>query len=349
MEFERRSFAGRKKKRSALPRILGALVLVGLLAWFWYARSLGPVDAGSQARVTLTVPTGAGLSAVAADLEEKDLIKSPFAFKTHARVNGQDRLIRAGTYVLQPSMTATEILAVLTGGETGEVSITIPEGYTIEEIDALMAEKGFTKPDMIRLCSLTCSFSEFPFLPGASGYGGQVEGYAFPDTYFIGGEGSDPHAFLSRLLQTFESKVIDGMASEIEESGRSLQDIMTMASLIEKEAANDSERPIISGILWKRLDEGIILGVDAAVRYAVNKEPGEPLTRQDLQSDSPYNIRLKAGLPHGPIANPGLKSIEAALHPEESPYYYYLHGTDGNIRYAVTNDEHNANKARYLR
>ncbi len=121
-----------------------------------------------------------------------------------------------------------------------------------------------------------------------------------------------------------------------------------MASLIEKEAAGDSERGTISGILWKRLDEGIVLGVDAAVRYAVQKEPREPLTRADLESDSPYNIRVRAGLTPGPIANPGLASIEAALKPQASPYYYYLHGTDGQIRYATTNEEHNVNKAKYL-
>ena len=105
---------------------------------------------------------------------------------------------------------------------------------------------------------------------------------------------------------------------------------------------------MVSGILWKRFDEGMGLGVDAAIRYILDK-PTAVLTRVDLEVDSPYNLRKYRGLPPGPIANPGIRSIEAALRPQASDYYYYLHGTDGVIRYAVTNDEHNENKARYLR
>lgn len=333
-----------------LPRTIGILVVAIVLVWWWYRSALGAVDPSSQARVTMTVPAGAGLSSVASDLEEKNLIRSLFAFSTHARWNGQDRLIRAGTYVLRPSMDAAGILEVLTGGQTGEVSVTIPEGYTVADIDRLMAAKGFSATGAIVACAQTCDFSAFAFLPPPyDGPGGRIEGYLYPDTFFVGGEGSDPQAFLSRLLQTFEAKVVDALAADIAASGKPLHEIVTMASLIEEEAANNAERPVIAGILWKRLDQGIILGVDASVRYAVDKPPREPLTRADLESASPYNIRAKGGLPPGPIANAGLASIKAALDPDATPYFYYLHGTDGNIRYAVTNDEHNANKAKYLR
>lgn len=349
MMFEHRSLREPKKR----PRVLrfAAIALVALIvgSWLWYRSALGAADSSSDARVPFAVPTGAGLSSVAADLEEKDLIRSSFAFSTHARWNGQDRLIRAGAYVLQPSMTAAEILEVLTGGAAGEVSITIPEGFTVADIDRLMAAKGFTATGAIMECSKTCAFADFPFLPTTGGPGGRVEGYLYPDTYFVGGEGSDPEAFLGRLLSTFKTKVVDGLNDGIAASGKSLHEIVTMASLVEKEAAGDDERAPIAGILWKRLDVGMILGVDAAVRYAVDKKPTQPLTGTDLASDSPYNIRRHAGLTPGPIANPGFSSIQAALEPETTPYFYYLHGTDGQIRYAVTNDEHNANKAKYLR
>lgn len=338
----------RTPRSKRLSRLGAAVAIVSLVAWAWYVRALGAPDAGSQARVTLSVPSGASLSEVASDLAGKGLIRSPLAFSTHARWNGQDRLIRAGTYVLLPSMSATDILHVLTGGEAGEVSLTIPEGFTVADIDRLMAARGFTATGAILACAKECDFSEFAFLPASGGPGGRVEGYLYPDTYFVGGEAGNPRALLGRLLSTFEAKVVGGLAAEIAASGKPLHEIVTMASLIEKEAANDGERGPIAGILWKRLDEGIILGVDAAVRYAVGKRT-EPLTRADLAVDSPYNIRARAGLPPGPIANPGLASIRAALAPEETPYYYYLHGSDGQIRYARTNDEHNANKAKYLR
>lgn len=343
-----RRFVGLRKNRSMLRRGIAFLVLGTFVVWWWYRASLGAVDPSSDVRVTFTVPAGAGFSTVTDGLEEKDAIRSPLAFTIRARWAGKDRLVRAGTYVLKQSMSADEVLDVLTGGVTGEVSVTIPEGYTVADIDRLMAAKGFTATGAIVECSKTCAFAGFTFLPPRGGPGGRAEGYLYPDTYFVGGEGSDPEAFLGRLLTTFNAKVVDGMATDIAATGKTLHEIVTMASLVEKEAAGDDERAPIAGILWKRLDVGMILGVDAAVRYAVGKRT-EPLTSADLDSDSPYNIRAKQGLTPGPIANPGIKSIEAAILPETTPYFYYLHGTDGVIRYAVTNDEHNANRAKYLR
>lgn len=349
MQIERRTFGHeRKKSTRGFLKAFVAFDAVVLCAILWFFAALRPVDAGSDARVNVTVPAGAGFSAVTGLLDGKDVIRSPLAFTIRARWAGKDRLVRAGTYVLKQSMSADEVLEVLTGGVTGEVSVTIPEGYTVADIDRLMAAKGFTATGAIVECSKTCAFAGFTFLPPRGGPGGRAEGYLYPDTYFVGGEGSDPEAFLGRLLTTFNAKVVDGMATDIAATGKTLHEIVTMASLVEKEAAGDDERAPIAGILWKRLDVGMILGVDAAVRYAVGKRT-EPLTSADLDSDSPYNIRAKQGLTPGPIANPGIKSIEAAILPETTPYFYYLHGTDGVIRYAVTNDEHNANKARYLR
>ncbi len=350
MNFERREFRGQKKTRKLPFMLIGVIFVLTVAAiTLWFRAALGPVDSSTSARVSVVIPSGATSGEIATLLKQADVITGRDVFLLYIRFSGRDQSLRAGSYVLGSSMTMAEVVDVLTGGAAGEVSITIPEGFTVADIDRMMAAKGFAATGAIIACAKTCDFSAFTFLPASSdGPGGRVEGYLYPDTYFVGGEASDPQALLSRLLSTFDAKVTQGLAAEIAASGRPLHEIMTMASLIEEEAANDSERAIISGILWKRLDEGIVLGVDAAVRYAVQKEPREPLTRADLESDSPYNIRVRAGLPPGPIANPGLASIEAALKPEASPYYYYLHGTDGQIRYARTNDEHNQNKAKYL-
>ena len=326
-----------------------ACVVSVALVYGLYSHGLSPIDSSSKASFTVTIPTGASFSSVAHDLADRDIIRSYRSFSFHAWWSGRDRLVRAGTYVLRSSMDADAILEILTGGAAGEVSVTIPEGFTVADIDRLMASKGFTATGAIVACAKACDFSAFPFLPAdRSGPGGNVEGYLYPDTYFVGGEGSDPHAFLSRLLSTFQLKIVDGLKEDIAASKKPLFDIVTMASLVEKEAANDAERAPIAGILWKRLDVGMILGVDAAVRYAVGKRT-EPLTNADLAIDSPYNIRAKQGLPPGPIANPGLASIRASLAPQATPYFYYLHGNDGQIRYAETNEEHNRNRAKYLR
>jgi len=174
-----------------------------------------------------------------------------------------------------------------------------------------------------------------------------LEGYLFPDTYFVNPDEFVAKFFLERMLGTFRTRVVEVLESDIVSSGRSLEEIVTMASLIERETKTDEERPMVAGILWKRFDAKQGLDVDATVRYALQK-PVEPLTKNDLENRSPYNTRRFAGLPPGPIANPGLKSTQAALHPTESRYWYYLHGSDGVIRYAETNEEHNANKVKYL-
>jgi len=153
---------------------------------------------------------------------------------------------------------------------------------------------------------------------------------------------------LERLLTTTRKNIVDYYAPDIEKSGRTLHELLTMASLIEEETRADEERATVSGILWKRYDDGRGLGVDATVRYILDK-PSAEITVADLNTNSPYNTRKFRGLPPGPIASPGIKSFIAALYPQDSEYWYYLHGTDGDIHYAVGNEEHNINRYKYIR
>ena len=147
------------------------------------------------------------------------------------------------------------------------------------------------------------------------------------------------------MIRNFESRI--SSIYDKENSSRSLEDIIIMASIVEKETNNKDNRAIVAGILWKRLDIGMLIGADATTRYGIQKFT-EALTYDDLDSDSPYNTRKIRGLPPGPICNPGLKSIKASINPEESDYLYYLHDPNGDIHYAQDNDEHNANKRKYL-
>ncbi len=201
-------------------------------------------------------------------------------------------------------------------------------------------------------CAQTCDFSSFTFLPKNNSdmapRGGKVEGYLYSDTYYVDVGNFVPKFFLERLLSTFKDRVVDNYASDIKASNHSLNQIITVASLIEEETRNASERPVVAGIIWKRLDQHMILGIDAAVRYVLDRG-NDPLTSSDLQVDSPYNLRKFQGLPPGPIGSPSLSSIKAALHPEPSPYFYYLHDAKGFIHYAITNDEQNANREKYLK
>jgi UPF0755 protein len=330
--------------------LIGIIVCV-LIGWrWWYTSALSPVDPLSDQRISVTIPSGTSSAEIADVLEEKGLIKSSSAFLSYAKKEGKAVSLQAGTFVLMPSMSVAEIVNALSTGETQEMSVTIPEGYTVKDIDALLTEKGLIEAGEAIECANTCDFTSFSFLPSLRGLahrGGRLEGYLYPDTYFIDTSDFNVKFFFERMLGTFRTKVIDAFGDDIGASERSLHEVVTIASLVEEESRHAEERAMVAGILWKRFDEGIGLYVDASNRYILDK-PTATITVADLNLDSPYNLRKYRGLPPGPIANPSISSIEAALNPEASPYYYYLHGSDGQIHYAVTNDEHNANRAKYL-
>ncbi len=333
-----------------MKRLIPLIIIVLLGVSPVYFLSLRAVDAHDEVRKTVNVESGWSVGQIAAMLEEEGLIRSPFAFKLYTKLHGLQNDLQAGQFVLKPSMSTSEVIDVMRTGEAEELIITIPEGYTVKDIDALMVEKGLSQPGDITRCAQECDFSEFAFLSSSGELakrGGKVEGYLYPDTYFVLVQGFTPESFLKRLLGTFESKVVQDLATDLKASSRSLEDIVTMASLIEEEAAHDDERATIAGILWKRFDGGMGLGVDATVRYIVDKQ-SDAITTADLDIDNAYNTRKFRGLPPGPIANPGIRSIQAALKPEASAYLFYLHDPKGQIHYAETNDQHNENRAKYL-
>lgn len=329
--------------------LLLAIIIAACVAW--YHLSLRPLNGSDSTAKPVTIVSGFSVSDIAGVLKRKELIRSPLAFSFYARLHGLQNALQAGEFALEPSMSVSEIMTALRQGQVTEVPLTIPEGFTVKDIDALLVQKGLIAAGAFTLCAQTCDLSAFDFLPKSNSLakrGGRVEGYLFPDTYMVFTKRFDSKAFLERLLQTFHSRVVTDLAPDIAASRHSLHEVVTMASLIEEETRTAAERPVVSGILWKRFRENVGLGVDATVRYIVEK-PSAAITVADLDVDSPYNLRKFRGLPPGPIASAGLASVRAALHPVESDYWYYLHGTDGVIRYAATNDEHNRNKAQYLR
>lgn len=317
----------------------------------WYQLSLRPLDATSEVRKKIVVPSGSSVQQIADLLTEQGIIKSPFAFTIYVRLSGKTSSLQAGSFILQPAMSTPEIVEALQSGKTDEISITIPEGFTLSQIDTLMAKNAFIEPGEIVKCAQTCDFSSFEFLPNPADLaqrGGKIEGYLYPDTYYVAVEDFHPKFFLERLMTTFRHRIVEEYADEIAASGRSLHELVTMASLVEEETVTDEERPIVAGIMWKRYDADLGLGIDATVRYILNK-PTDEITVADLNTNSPYNTRKFKGLPPGPISTVSEKSFVATLRPEDSKYWYYLHAPDGQIHYAVSNEEHNINRYKYLR
>ncbi len=330
-----------------MKKILITIIVILLVGFTWYFFSLRPVDSRDENQIALTVESGMSVRQIADRLEEMNLIRSPRAFMIYTKLHGVEKNLEAGKFAVRPSMKVSEIVEVLKHGFAEEMVITIPEGFTVLEIDELLKSKGVIEGGEVVACANECDFETFEFLPGLKGLaprGGRLEGYLFPETYYIEVDEFVPKFFLERMLGTFRKRIL----KDFDESGRSLHEIITMASLIEEEARKDEERGMISGILWKRYDKSMGLGVDATVRYIINKPTGA-ITTADLNYNSSYNTRKFRGLPPGPIANPGEKSIKASVNPEENEYGYYLHGNDGEIRYAETNVEHNLNKFEYLK
>lgn len=279
---------------------------------------------------TVYIPSGVGLKEVTNILYENKIIQSPFMFKMYIYLLRRDRGVMAGDYLFTRAVYLPRVASRLTQGEFNltPIKVTIPEGYTLNQ----MAEK-FDK--------LIPVFDKKMFLAKTKG----EEGYLFPDTYFFFPNASTLQV-ISDLKNNFEKK-ISALKDDIAKSGHSESDIIVMASILEKEAHTANDRKIISGILWKRIKMGMPLQVDAVFVYTTGKGTYS-LTSKDLKTDSLYNTYTRKGLPPGPIGNPGLDSILAAIYPTESPYLYYLSDREGNVYYSATFDKHKKNKILYI-
>ncbi len=321
-----------------------ALIIVAIF-WLYssYSSAVGySLNPLSSDRVTVIIPKGSTGTQIGVLLKEKSLIKTESAFSFYLKQKGLSNKLQAGRYVVQENNTLPEIVDILLFGKASESAITLLEGWTAKQIAEYLEEEGITTVDTFMDCLKSCEF-DFNFIPED-----YLEGYLYPDTYFVALESYSDERFISRLINTLKNKLSDEDWTAINASEKDFEDIMIVASIIEREERADKEKATVAGILWNRYDAGTGLGADATVLYALGRTRGE-LTYQDLQVDSPYNTRKFAGLPPTPISNPGIESIRAALYAEDTDYWYYLHDSDGQIYYAKTLNEHNANKAKYLR
>lgn len=239
-----------------------------------------------------------------------------------------------------------------------EATITIIEGWTLREIAIMLEEKGLvTQEDFFAFVGKPAQTSQpgyarsdlmemYPYLKEIP-TGVSLEGYLFPDTYrvFVD-EGVE--SIVGRLLAHFDTKITSEMRAELARQQKPLYEIITMASIVEREVRTDADRPKVSDVLWGRLRVGMPLQVDSSVNYVTDKNTPS-ISKSDAFIASPYNTYRFRGLPLGPISNPGIKSIQAALYPVETPYAYFLTDGEGNVHYARTLEEHNENKYRYLK
>lgn len=300
-----------------------------------------PSDSKNQEESLFTIAPGTSGKTIAKNLEAEGFIDSAFKLYWQMRRESLGNKIKSGSFYISPSMTPQEILEEIVRGST-QALFTIPEGWTIEAIDARLVEWELIQPGEFEQCAKKCDFSGYAFLADAP----SLEGYLFPDSFFIDSASFNVEEFIGELLDNFEEKVMTNETEALlEKNGRSLKDVIIMASIVEREALLDEDRPIIAGILWKRNENGWALEADATLLYITDDNI---ITKDDLELESPYNTRKYRGLPPTAISNPGLASIQAALEPVETDYWFYLHDSTGKAHYGKTLDEHNENKTEWL-
>lgn len=361
------SFFSRKNTQHLAPYLLIGSIFVGLIFATFFVYEV-------ERTVTLKVPkqfalhTGQGIWDIALTLKKQDLIRSPFIFILYAWEKGVHRSLQAGEYQIEGSFNIKRLVDILSKGQVFDqsVRVTIPEGYNLFEIDRLLSEKGLIKAGELLNATFNFQFSTlnqlstFDFELPTCNLCNLLEGFLFPDTYVFE-KGQSLEEIIKKMLANFEKKakpLLDFLTPlHFDTLTFRNIDILTLASLLEKETSSYKDRQIIAGILYKRLKAGFPLQVDASVLYAKTLLEGSgvlsrehnPVTKKDLEINSPYNTYKYKGLPPGPICNPGLSAIKAALHPINTEYWYYLHTFYGQTVYSKTYEEHIRAKAKYLK
>lgn len=306
--------------------------------------------------VEFIIKRGAGVSEIAAQLKEEGLIENENLFKLLSKINGYDGTYISGTHIVNSSLTYDEMMRVLSTDPVTRM-VTIPEGKTFKQIVDILYDKKIIKDKSKFIRSANTEVFDYDFLKNIPNRENRLEGYLFPDTYEYDYNAND-REILSKMLSNFNKKfkqeykdMIANLPTEM-----SLDDVVIMASIIEREARDPDDRYLISGVLYNRLsgkDEALRkLQVDATVQYVFMKNTGSYKDRvlfEDLEIDDPYNTYLYEGLPPGPICCPGEASLKAALNPDETPYFYYVAKGDeaGSHAFAKTFKEHQANIKKY--
>lgn len=337
--------------KTTISFVIPVLLVAGGATWFFL--QLKPVQRAKDANAQIAViPQGSGVRDISRQLKQAGLIRSRYAFEIAIGLAGLNRSLQAGTFEFSPSMSATEIARALAKGTAvKEVVLTIREGWSAREIAEYLERSGIgTAAEFLKVANVHDSRSVLPdeqydFLAGRPA-DATLEGYLFPDTYRVFPTAT-PTDVVKKMLDTFGVKVASGLRDDAARAGRNLYDVVTLASIVEREVRTDVDRKMAADIFWRRLAAGIPLQSDATVNYVTGKSALQPSTA-DTEVDSPYNTYRNKGLPSGPISNPGLASITAAIRPEPNQYLYFLTDSSGAVHYGKTFEEHLENKRKFL-
>jgi UPF0755 protein len=336
----KRAMASGNRKIVLLAALVGSLVLTALTVWAGYAWMTLP--AGDTNTVTvIDIPPGMSLKKTAQTLEDDKIIRSALSFRLLAYLEKKSNKVRIGEYALSPNMPPAEILRKITSGQTVPHPVTIPEGYRIAEIAEHLSNKGLVRKDKFLEQVRNPEFLKYLAIPADT-----LEGYLFPDTYHFS-KYTDETVVIRTMLESFRKTVLlPEFLRRARELNLSFHQVVTLASLIEKETGRREERPLIASAFHNRLKKKMLLQTDPTVIYALPGFDGN-LRKKDLSYDSPYNTYKYPGLPPGPIASPGKESMQAALYPATTDYLYFVSKQDGTHYFSANLQEHNNAVAKY--
>ncbi len=295
--------------------IISIVLLAGLLVWWGIYHS-----STSGEPVVFLVKKGDGLNQIAGNLQQQQLVKNKYFFIAYTLFKKKEKELIAGEYQFSSSMNVPEILAKISSGDRVKRMVTIIEGWTVGDIEQRLG-MGQVDPSL--------------------------EGYLFPDTYEIYPD-DELEDLIKKMQDNFNKKIDGEIRQDITAQEKTLEEIIIMASIIEKEVRILEDKKVVSGILWKRIDNNMLLQADATVTYITGGKSTD-ITKEELAIDSPYNTYKYRGLPSGPICNPGLDSIIAAIHPVKTKYWFYLSTPEGETIFSTTLAEHEAARAKYLK
>jgi UPF0755 protein len=327
--------------------ILLFAILAAVAGSFFYFRYQAYNSHGTYASIKMfKIEKGEGSGIVSANLAGERLISGKWYFHYYMRTNDLVGKILPGDYQLSGNMTIPEIANIITKEQNKFVKITFPEGWDSKKMAERLSSNGFPGNEFLEIAKnppfeLTSRYSFFSLLPKET----SLEGYLFPDTYFFSQKLS-PEEITGKILGNFDERLTPELREEIKKQGKSLDEIITMASIIEKEVKSEKDRKIVSGVFWNRVKSGQPLQSCATISYILGVSKSQ-YSFEDTRIESPFNTYLNQGLPPSPISNPGLASIEAAVYPAQTDYNFFLSDPEtGETVFSKNIEEHNANKAK---
>ena len=327
--------------------IIKLILLVGVFFSLWF---LTVVISGNELEEdkVFVIETGQGVNQISENLYEQEIIKSKFVFETWLWLKKSESRVLAGSYQLPKDISIRQLTNLLVvGPEQSQGTITLLEGWSRPFMAEAADKVGLSEPEFLKLTNSKLDWEDdYDFLADAPS-SATLEGYIFPDTYYID-EYTSVEDLIIKCLNNFNRKLTEDLRDEAARQGKTIFEVITLASIIEREVPAYADKKMIADIFLKRLEVGIGLQSDATINFITGKKDPTP-SLDDLAVESPYNTYKYRGLTPGPISSPGIDSIEAVLYPSSNPYYYFLTTPEGEVIYSVDHDEHVANKNKYLK